>query len=104
MDTDDVAGDDRVERLVAQHEIERQIYQMGYHLEDGNFEAVNCWPMRPSEPTSSVVPPFGDEEVRQQYERTSGPMSRTPIGDEQQRRSPRTFSWTSISKVVQPGL
>jgi hypothetical protein len=40
METNDVIGDDCLERLMAHHEIERQIYQMGYHLEDGNFEAV----------------------------------------------------------------
>jgi SnoaL-like domain len=73
MDANGMVGHDPVERLVAQHEIERQIYQMGYYLEDGNFEAV-------SELLADAT--FGAdilgrgafrgrEEIRRQYERTN---------------------------------
>ncbi len=73
MDTNDMAGDDRVERLIAQHEIERQIYQMGYYLEDGNFEAVAELLAHATFGADIIGRAAfrGREEIRQQYERTN---------------------------------
>jgi SnoaL-like domain len=73
METNDTVGDDRVERLVAQHEIERQIYQMGYHLEDGNFEAV-AELLADATFGADIIGRAafrGRQEIRQQYERTN---------------------------------
>ena len=73
MDTDDMAGDHGVARLVAQHEIERQIYQMGYYLEDGNFEAV-AELLAAATFGADIIGRAafrGREEIRQQYERTN---------------------------------
>jgi hypothetical protein len=73
MDTSDVMRDDRVERLIAQHEIERQIYQMGYHLEDGNFEAVAELLAHATFGADILGRAAfrGREQIRQQYERTN---------------------------------
>jgi hypothetical protein len=73
MDTDDVVADDRVQRLIAQHEIERQIYQMGYHLEDGDFEAVADLLAHATFGADIIGRAAfrGREEIRQQYERTN---------------------------------
>jgi hypothetical protein len=73
MENNDVVGDDRVERLIAQHEIERQIYQMGYHLEDGNFEAV-AELLADATFGADIIGRAafrGHQEIRQQYERTN---------------------------------
>jgi hypothetical protein len=73
MDSTDVVGDERVERLIAQHEIERQIYQMGYYLEDGNFEAVADL-LADATFGADIIGRAafrGRQEIRQQYERTN---------------------------------
>jgi hypothetical protein len=73
MDSNDVVGDDRVERLIAQHEIERQIYQMGYFLEDGDFEAV-AELLADATFGADIIGRAafrGRQEIRQQYERTN---------------------------------
>jgi hypothetical protein len=62
-----------VARLIAQHEIERQIYQMGYYLEDGNFEAV-AELLATATFGADIIGRAafrGREEIRQQYERTN---------------------------------
>jgi hypothetical protein len=73
MGMNDVVGDDRVERLIAQHEIERQIYQMGYHLEDANFEAVAELLAHATFGADIIGRAAfqGRDEIRQQYERTN---------------------------------
>jgi hypothetical protein len=63
----------RVERLDAQHQIERQIYQMGYHLEDGDFEAV-AELLADATFGADIIGRAkfrGREEIRAQYERTN---------------------------------
>jgi SnoaL-like domain len=71
--SNDVVGDDGVERLIAQHEIERQIYQMGYHLEDGNFEGV-AELLADATFGADILGRAalrGRQEIREQYERTN---------------------------------
>jgi hypothetical protein len=73
MDANEVVEDDRVERLIAQHEIERQIYQMGYHLEDGDFDAVADLLANATFGADIIGRAAfrGREEIRRQYERTN---------------------------------
>ena len=71
--SNDVVEDDGVARLMAQHEIERQIYQMGYHLEDGNFEGV-AELLADATFGADILGRAafrGRQEIRQQYERTN---------------------------------
>jgi hypothetical protein len=63
----------RLERLDAQQQIERQIYQMGYHLEDGDFEAV-AELLADATLGADIIGPAkfrGRDEIRAQYERTN---------------------------------
>jgi hypothetical protein len=73
MDPNEQPEGDRLERLLAQHEIERQIYQMGYYLEDGNFEAVADLLADATFGADILGRSVfrGREEIRRQYERTN---------------------------------
>jgi hypothetical protein len=60
-------------RLDAQHQIERQIYQMGYHLEDGDFDAV-AELLADATFGADIIGRArfrGRQEIRDQYERTN---------------------------------
>jgi hypothetical protein len=73
MEANDMVGDDTLERLLAQHEIERQIYRMGYYLEDGNFEAVAAL-LADATFGADILGRAafrGRDEIRRQYERTN---------------------------------